>query len=57
MATTLNYSLPYPEPSDPVNVAEDIELLAKKIDLSIENIVEEIVEDTIGEITLDGGTP
>lgn len=44
MATTSNYQLPYPEPSDPVNVAEDIELLAKKIDTSLG----EIVQDTVG---------
>jgi hypothetical protein len=44
MATTSNYALPYPEPSDPVNVAEDIELLAKKIDTSLG----ELVQDTVG---------
>jgi hypothetical protein len=44
MATTSNYQLPFPEPSDPVNVAEDIELLAKKIDTSLG----EIVQDTVG---------
>jgi hypothetical protein len=44
MAITSNYQLPYPEPSDPVNVAEDIELLAKKIDTDLK----EVVQDTVG---------
>ena len=46
MATTSNYQLPYPEPSDPVNVAGDIEALAKKIDGDLK----EVVQDTVGSM-------
>jgi hypothetical protein len=44
MATTSNYQLPYPEASDPVDVAGDIEALAKKIDGDLR----EAVQDTVG---------
>lgn len=42
MATTTNYSLPYPLQTDPVNVAGDISALAGKID----GILKETIEDT-----------
>lgn len=41
---TPNYGLPYPEASDPVNVAGDIEALAKAID----DDLGELIQDTIG---------
>lgn len=44
MATTSNYGFPYPEASDPVNVAGDIESLAKEIDANLG----ELVQDTVG---------
>jgi len=44
MATglTTNYNLPYPLSTDPVNVAGDIEQLADKLDLDLEEIIEDI---------------
>jgi hypothetical protein len=44
MAITPNYGFPYPEASDPVNVAGDIEALAKGIDEDLG----ELIQDTVG---------
>ena len=54
MATglTTNYNLPYPLSTDPVNVAGDIEQLADKLDLDLE----EIIEDTSSLMWTAGGT-
>ena len=54
MATGLtpNYNLPYPLSTDPVNVAVDIEQLADKLDLDLE----EIIEDTSSLMWTTGGT-
>ena len=54
MATGLtpNYNLPYPLSTDPVNVAGDIEQLADKLDLDLE----EIIEDTSSLMWTTGGT-
>lgn len=54
MATglTTNYNLPYPLSTDPVNVAGDIEQLADKLDLDLE----EIIEDTSSLMWTTGGT-
>jgi hypothetical protein len=44
MAITPNYGFPYPEASDPVDVAGDIEALAKAIDEDLG----ELLQDTVG---------
>ena len=44
MAITPNYGFPYPEASDPVDVAGDIEALAKGIDEDLG----ELIQDTVG---------
>jgi hypothetical protein len=38
MAETLNYDIPYPTPSSPVNVAADIQSLAERIDVILPTI-------------------
>lgn len=50
--TTGNYSIPYPVPTDPVNVTGDIEALATRID----NILKEEIEDTAAAMWTSGGT-
>lgn len=54
MATgsTGNYQIPYPIPTDPVNVTGDIEALATRID----NILQEEIEDTASAMWTTGGT-
>lgn len=49
---TGNYSIPYPIPTDPVNVTGDIEALATRID----NILQEEIEDTAAAMWTSGGT-
>lgn len=49
---TGNYSIPYPVPTDPVNVTGDIEALATRID----NILQEEIEDTAASMWTSGGT-
>lgn len=48
--TTLNYSIPYPIPTDPVNITNDIEALAVRID----NILKEEIEDTSASMWTGG---
>lgn len=48
--STGNYSIPYPIPTDPVNVTGDIEALATKID----NILQEEIEDTAAAMWTGG---
>jgi hypothetical protein len=50
--STNKYYLPYPIPTDPVNVSGDIEKLAIKID----NDLQEIIEDTSSLMWTTGGT-
>jgi len=50
--STGNYSIPYPIPTDPVNVTGDIEALATRID----NILQEEIEDTAAGMWTSGGT-
>jgi hypothetical protein len=50
--STGNYSIPYPIPTDPVNVTGDIEALATRID----NILQEEIEDTAAAMWTSGGT-
>ena len=50
--TTGNYAIPYPIPTDPVNVTGDIEALATRID----NILKEEIEDTTAAMWTSGGT-
>jgi hypothetical protein len=50
--STGNYSIPYPIPTDPVNVTGDIEALATRID----NILKEEIEDTAAAMWTSGGT-
>jgi len=50
--STGNYSIPYPIPTDPVNVTGDIEALATRID----NILQEEIEDTSAAMWTSGGT-
>lgn len=38
MAETLNYDIPYPTPSSPVNVAGDLQALAERIDVILPSI-------------------
>jgi hypothetical protein len=40
-STTSNYALPYPQNTDPVNVAVDIQNLATKIDTDLQEIIED----------------
>ena len=40
--STTNYNFPYPEQTDPVNVANDIKLLADSVDSQIDGIVQEV---------------
>lgn len=49
---TGNYAIPYPVPTDPVNVTGDIEALATRID----NILQEEIEDTAAAMWTSGGT-
>lgn len=48
--STGNYSIPYPIPTDPVNVTGDIEALATKID----SILQEEIEDTAAAMWTGG---
>lgn len=48
--STGNYSIPYPVPTDPVNVTGDIEALATRID----NILQEEIEDTAASMWTGG---
>ena len=50
--STGNYAIPYPIPTDPVNVTGDIEALATRID----NILQEEIEDTAAAMWTSGGT-
>lgn len=50
--STANYSIPYPIPTDPVNVTGDVEALATRID----NILQEEIEDTAAGMWTSGGT-
>jgi hypothetical protein len=50
--STGNYSIPYPIPTDPVNITGDIEALATRID----NILQEEIEDTAAGMWTSGGT-
>jgi hypothetical protein len=50
--STGNYSIPYPIPTDPVNVTGDMEALATRID----NILQEEIEDTSAAMWTTGGT-
>lgn len=50
--STGNYAIPYPIPTDPVNVTGDIEALATRID----NILKEEIEDTAAAMWTSGGT-
>ena len=50
--STGNYSIPYPIPTDPVNITGDIEALATRID----NILQEEIEDTAAAMWISGGT-
>lgn len=42
MATTNNFSLPYPQGNDPYNIPEDIENLAKSIDSSLKAVSDSV---------------
>ena len=48
--STGNYAIPYPIPTDPVNVTGDIEALATRID----NILQEEIEDTAASMWTGG---
>lgn len=58
MAETLNFDLPYPLASDPVNVHGDIQLLAEQLDLVLQTIAiqDAEVRNNSGS-TITKGTP
>ncbi len=45
--TTLNYSLPYPKSTDPVNVASDIQDLATSLDTDLPEIIQDLSSSMI----------
>ena len=51
---TANYDLPYPEQSDFVDVAGDIESLAKKLDTSLASIVQAVAGGMVSGNTETG---
>jgi len=60
MATgeTTNFDLPYPMPSDPVNVHGDIQSLAEQIDLVLQTIaIQDVEVRNNSGATISAGTP
>lgn len=53
---TLNYEFPFPKPSDPVDVAGDLKLLAQKLDVSLDAIVKQVAGTMVSGNTETGIT-